>query len=678
MMGNERFWRKSYDTGLNDLDDREWEITLVDAVKGSFERFPDKTALAYMGTHVSFADLDRCANRFAHMLRSQGFVKGDVVGINLPNIPEYVIAWLGTLRAGCVVSGVSPQLPADEMAFQLKDGRAKGLVTLDAIFATKFSSIAYDLPDLRLVVAAGIGGFLSPIKRFLARLLKKLPAGKVTRLTGKTVYRMEEIIRGERFPATELTVDLAPDDPATLQYTGGTTGAPKGAMLSHRNVVADVVIWIHWLGWEQKKGQGIGLSGFPFSHIAGLFSCESCIYLGWTQVLIPNPRDTDHICAEFRKYRPHVLVNAPSLYQVLMENPRFEALDFSNLEVCISGAAPFPEEPRRRLEDIVGAGKVLEVYGMTETSPLITANPSRGRKRVGSVGLPLLNTDIRIIDPSTGKPAEPGQPGEICVKGPQVMLGYQNKPAETRQAFDADGYFHTGDVAIQDSDGYLRIVGRTKDMIVAGGFKVSSTKVEEVLSRHPAVHMAALIGIPNPERPGSELVQACITLKGGYRPGRDTQALKEEILAFCREKLSPYEVPRRIEIRPELPLTAIGEVDKKVLRRQARARTWSGKERRRQQRGAVDLPCDVRGFSNGKETHAKGHVANVSREGMFIEAEAPLDEGTDMAAQITVIQFGNTFWVKGEVLRKTAHGNAVRFKGNIPPEIDMLLGPEQK
>ncbi|MEN6472937.1 MAG: AMP-binding protein [Syntrophaceae bacterium] len=670
-MDNERFWKKSYDSGLADLEGSAWELSYVEAVKEVFSRFPDKIALAYMGTHISFAELDRYANRFAHMLGSQGFIKGDVVGINLPNIPEYVIAWLGTLRAGCVVSGVSPLLSAEEMAYQLKDSRAKGLVTLDAIFAVKLTPIVYDLPDLKVVVAAGIGGFLSPIKRVLGRLLKKIPTGAVTGLTGKTVYRMQEIIKGERFPSTELTLDITPDDIAYLQYTGGTTGPPKGAMLTHRNAVADIVIIQSWLGWEQ--GAGVGLCGFPFFHIAGLFFNENAIYLGWTQILIPNPRDTDHICAELRRYQPRLLANVPSLYQMLMENPKFKTLDFSKLETCMSAAAPFPEEAQRKLEAIIGAGKLLEVYGMTETAPLITANPYRGRKQLGSVGLPLLNTDIRLIDPGTGKLAQPGAPGEICVKGPQVMAGYLGKPEETRQVFDADGYLHTGDVAVQDADGYLRIVDRTKDMIIVGGFKVFSTKVEEVLSRHPAVGMVALIGAPNPQRPGSEIVQAYITLKAEYQAGRDVEALKEQILAFSREKLSPYEIPKRIEIRAELPLTSVGKVDKKVLRQEARAQVWAVKERRTQERGKVDLPCDVRGVSNGRETRETGHVANLSHEGMFIEAETPLDEGTEIEAQISVIQFGNTFWVEGKVLRKTANGMAVRFKESLPPEIDTIL-----
>jgi len=665
------FWKKAYDPGITDLDPREWEMSYVEAVKDVFTRFPHKIAMAYMGTHITYAELDRYANRFGHMLISHGFAKGDVVGINLPNMPEYVIAWLGTLRAGCVVSGVSPLLSTEEMEFQLKDSKAKVLVTLDALFAERFMKIAGNLPDLKVVVASSIGGFLSPLKRVLGKLLKKIPTGNVEHLMGKTVYRMEDIIKGKEFSSTILEIDLTPDDIAYLQYTGGTTGSPKGAMLTHRNAVSDLVILQRWLGL--KQGEGIALSGFPFFHIAGLEFNEYSIYLGWTQVLIPNPRDTSHICKELRTYHPKILVNVPSLYQMLMENPTFRTLDFSKLEICISAAAPFPEEGERRLESIVGQGKLLEVYGMTETSALITMNPHLGRKQLGSIGLPLLNTDIRIIDPDTGKISEPGQPGEICVKGPQVMVGYFNKPEETWQAFDAQGFFHTGDVAVQDTDGYLRIVDRTKDMLIVGGFKVFSTKVEEVLNRHPAVDLVALIGVDDPERPGSEIVKAYITLNGEYQNVKDVEAIKEEILAFARERLASYEVPKTVEIHTELPLTSIGKIDKKVLRKEAREQARAGGERRTQARNKVDIRCDVKGISQGKETREEAHIANLSREGMFVEADTSLDEGTEMDAQITVVQFGNTFWVKGKVLRSTGKGMAVRFGDNIPRVIDSIL-----
>ena len=357
-MKHEEFWRTSYDQGLTDLDPVEWETSYVDAVKETFEKYPNQAAFAFMGVEVKFAELDRYANRFASMLLSHGFKKGDVVGINLPNIPEYIIAWLGTLKAGCVVSGVSPLLSTDDMAYQLKDSNARGLVTLDAIFAGRLVNIASSLPDLKLVVAASVGGFLPGIKRFLGKLLKKIPQGKVTPLEGKSVFHFKEVISPERFSATAPEVNVTPDDIAYIQYTGGTTGLPKGAMISHRNAVADLLIVQKWLGWEKDKG--VALSGFPFFHIAGIFFNANCIYLGWPQILIPNPRDTDHICEEIRKYKPTTLVNVPSLYQMLIANPRFKTLDHSRLQTCISSAAPFPEESQRVLESVIGEGKLLE------------------------------------------------------------------------------------------------------------------------------------------------------------------------------------------------------------------------------------------------------------------------------------------------------------------------------
>jgi long-chain acyl-CoA synthetase len=564
-MGKEQIWRKSWDPGLTDIDPAKWETTYVDVIRDAFTNFPQKAALAFMGVEITFAELDRYTNRFADMLLKSGLKKGDVVGINLPNIPEYVIAWLGTLKAGCVVSGVSPLMSAEEMAYQLNDSQAKALVTLDAIFAGRLVGIANELPHLKLVVAAGVGGFLPAIKRFLGKLLKKIPTGAVTPLPGKEVFRMEEVIKTTRFSDNLPQVELTPDDIAYIQYTGGTTGAPKGAQLSHRNAVSDLLIVQTWLGWE--PGADVALSGFPFFHIAGLFFNANCIFLGWTQVLVPNPRDTDYICQQIEKYRPKILVNVPSLYQMLLGNPKFGQLDHSNLDVCISAAAPFPEESQRELERIVGQGKLLEAYGMTETSPLTAMNPSKGEKRLGSIGLPLLNTDIKLKDPGTGQDVALGEPGEICVKGPMVLVRYFNKPDETANSFDDEGYFHTGDVAIMDEQGYLRIVDRTKDMIIVGGFKVFSKKVEEVLAEHPAVDMIAMVGVPNPDRPGSELVKAFVTLRPGYQFDGDENALKNDIIKMAKERLAPYEVPKAVEIRDELPLTTVGKIDKKLLRR---------------------------------------------------------------------------------------------------------------
>ena len=566
-MPKEKFWKKSYDPGVDDIDPKSWEKSYIEAVLPTLKKFPDKAAFYYMGVKITFADLDLYSNRFAQMLIASGLKKGDAVGINLPNIPEYIISWLGILKAGCAVSGVSPLMSGEEMEYQLKDLKAKGLVTLDAIFAGRLVKIADNLPNLKVVVAAQVGGFLPALKRFLGKKLKKIPTGAVTPLAGKTVYRMEEVIKSRKFSSELPQIKITADDLAYIQYTGGTTGAPKGAMLTHRNSVSDMLMVQKWLAWEE--GKGTALSGFPFFHIAGLFFNICCTYLGWTQILIPNPRDTDHICKEITKYKPDVLVNVPSLYQMLLANPNFKTLDHSHLKNCVSAASPFPEETQKQLEKIVGSGKLLEVYGMTETAPLTVMNPSLGKKKLGHIGLPLINTELKLVDPDTGQEVELGKPGEICVKGPQIMIGYFEKPDETQFAIDKDGYMHTGDVAIQDPEGYLRIVDRTKDMIIVGGFKVFSKRVEEILTEHKAIDQIALIGELNPDRPGSELVRAYLTVKPDNKFGGDEAALKKDLAEFAKNKLSPYEVPKEWEIRKELPLTTVGKVDKKKLRKKA-------------------------------------------------------------------------------------------------------------
>lgn len=563
----DRFWKKNWDEGLEDLKSEEYETTYVEMINQAFEKAADKTALSYLGVEISFGELDKFANQFSNMLADNGFAKGDIVGINLPNLPEYVITLIGALRAGCVISGVSPLLSAEQIKYQLNDlgstGRKVGLVTLDAIFAGHIVKIARDIPNLKLVAATSVAGFLPKIKQVLGKLLKKVPSGKVVPLEGITVLDFHrDILRDS--PTTPKKIELTPDDLGWIQYTGGTTGAPKGAMLNHRNAAHNILSINKWLGWEW--GRGILLSAFPMFHIAGLTVCESALFFGWPQVLIPNPRDTDHICKEMAKYKPTNLANVPSLYQMLMMNPKFRELDHSELGICISAAAPFPRESQQELEAIIGEGKLLELYGMTETSPVATMNPSKGPKKLGTIGMPFLNVDCKLVDPGSDKEAALGEAGEICIKGPLVMQGYFNRPDETGIAIDSDGYMHTGDVGIMDEDGYIRIVDRTKDMINVGGFKVFSSKVEDALSKHPAIGVMALIGKDNPDRPGSEIVKAYIQLDPDYGFDGDENGLRNEIIAFAKEKCAPYEVPKTIEFIDEIPLTAVGKIDKKVLR----------------------------------------------------------------------------------------------------------------
>lgn len=563
-----RFWCKNWDEGLSNLDSKVWETSYTSAIRDTFDTFPDKIALAYQGLELSFADVDKYSNQFANMLIEHGFKKGDVVGINLANIPEYVYALIGTLKAGCIVSGVSPLMSDVQMHYQINDlgagGKSVALVTLDAIFEHRLTKIADKLPQLKLVIVTSVIGSFDKESREKIKAVKEIPSGVVAPLEGKVVLDFQDDVLTKY--STDLPkVEINPDDIAFIQYTGGTTGPPKGAMLTHRNCVSDLLIVQTWLNWE--KGKGVALSGFPFFHIAGTFFLENCIYLGWTQVLIPDPRDAMHICNEIKKYQPTALVNVPSLYQILINFRKFKRLDHSNLEVCISAASPFPVESQKALESIVGEGKLLEVYGMTETSPLTTMNPMWGERKLGSIGLPLLNTELKIMDPETGDVVPLGQPGEICVRGPMVMKGYYNKPEETRKAIDSDGFMHTGDVGVMYEDGYLKIVDRTKDMIIVGGFKVFSAKVEDTLVKHPAVGMVALIGIPNPDRPGSEIVKAYIQLNPDYEFDGDEEVLREDILNFAKKNCAPYEVPKIIEISKELPLTTVGKIDKKVLRK---------------------------------------------------------------------------------------------------------------
>ena len=564
---SERFWKKSYDPGVKDLDPKVWEISYPDAIRDAFNRFPDKIALTFQGLEISFAEIDKYSNQFAHMLIENGFQKGDIVGINLPNIPEYIIAFLGTHKAGCIVSGISPLLSDLQMLYQINDLGSSGnniaLVTLDAIFQHRLKNIYTKLPQLKVVVTTSVIGSFPKDQQEKIKAVQDIPTGIVTPLEGKTVLDFHDEVLA-KYSTNLPNVKVSPDDIAFIQYTGGTTGPPKGAMLTHKNSMSDILLIQEWVGWE--KGAGVALSGFPFFHIAGLYFGQTCLYLGWTQCLIPDPRNALHICNEIKKYKPSTIVNVPSLYQILIKFKKFKRLDHSNLDVCVCGAAPFPIESQKELESIVGKGKLLEVYGMTETSPLTALNPYRGKRKLGSIGLPTPNTDVKLVDPETGEEVPLGEAGEICVRGPQVMKGYFNKPEETAKALDKDDFMHTGDVAVMDEEGYLKIVDRTKDMIIVSGFKVFSSKVEDILSKHPAIGMIALIGTPNPDRPGSEIVNAYIQLSPEYEYGGNEKALKEDITNFAKENCAAYEVPKVIEIVKELPLTVVGKVDKKVLR----------------------------------------------------------------------------------------------------------------
>jgi long-chain acyl-CoA synthetase len=562
MAHDERPWLRSYDEGV-DADLPIPDSTFVEMLEESFSDFANRAAVHLMGTNLTFHDLDLHSRRFAGFLAAIGCGPGDIVGINLPNIPQYLIALAGTLRAGCVATGVSPLLTPREMAYQLNDCGARVLVTLDAVFEPKILPLQARVPALDHIVATGYADLLGSIDGDLAGLVESAAAEKVSPLPGKTVLSFLELL--DRYPAEIPRIETKPGDTCLVQYTGGTTGMPKGAELTHANIVANIVHRDQWNGNE--PGSETNITGYPLFHVAGVSYGMGAMCTGNAQILIPDARNIAHFCREFERHTPTLMTNVPSLYQMLLDEPRFTALEFSQLRVCISGAAPIPPETFRELEALVGVGKVVEVYGMTEASPLLAMNPLRGKKKIGTVGIPIQNTRLKLVDLDTGSREVPlGEEGEVIARGPQVMKGYYNNPAETAHAlrdFQGEKWFYTGDVAKMDEDGYLTIVDRTKDMINVSGYKVFSKEVETTLYENPSVEFCAVVGTPDPARPGSEIVKALIQLN----VDRDDESeIEKEIMSHCRESMAPYKRPRIIEFVDALPLTSVGKVDKKALR----------------------------------------------------------------------------------------------------------------
>jgi acyl-CoA synthetase (AMP-forming)/AMP-acid ligase II len=548
-------WLKSYDPGV-EAEIEIPNISLKDYFVDSFREYSDRSAFHFMGMSMTFGELLAQSGKFARGLQENGLGKGDVVAINLPNIPQYLIAIVGSLRAGCAISGLAPLLMPDEMAYQLNDCGARMLVTMDMLFDAKFAPIADQASKLETVLVTGATDMLPQVSEY--------PAGKP--VEGKTVMAFMDFV--SKYPDDITEVSCSGDDACYLQYTGGTTGPPKGAVLTHGSMVANIYQFEYWM--HMKRGSDVWLSGFPIFHQAGLFVASCALAGAQTQILIPDPRNLEHITNEYKQHRPTFMINVPSLFLMLLGHDEFKKQDFSQLKYCMSGAAPFPVDGIHALEAVVGENKMVEVWGMTETSPLITVNPALNRKKIGSVGLPLPNTQFRIVDLKTGTTEVPlGEEGELICNGPQVMKGYLNKPEETVNALrEHDGvvWMHTGDVGRMDEDGFVYVVDRAKDMLIVGGFKVFSSEVEDKFYNHPAIGMCALVGIPNPERPDSEIVKLVVQKSEAYKDKSDAQ-IEAELTAFAKEKLAPYKVPKIYEFVEAIPLTSVGKVNKKVLRK---------------------------------------------------------------------------------------------------------------
>jgi acyl-CoA synthetase (AMP-forming)/AMP-acid ligase II len=549
-------WLKHYDkhvpASLQYPDKSFWEY-----VEPAFKGNPGRVGLYYMGTPFTYKQMDEMSNRFANLLKKVGLKKGDTVGINLPNLPAYYIGLLGIQKAGCVLTGVSPLLTAEELNHQLKDSGAKVLVTLDALYPRVIKGI-HDT-QLKAIVFTGIGDYLSPILATMGKMLKKFPTGKVLPIPGIEIYDFKTVMK--TMPKDAVMEKVSMDDTCVMQYTGGTTGLPKGAELTHRNIVSQMVQLTTWLDTEMASV--VGMTAFPLFHIAGLQVAMSMMSKAITLIAVPNPRDQKFIIKAMKKHRPNVIGNVPTVYLELIKQPEFKAYDFSDVYYFASGAAPFPPEYIKDFEAVVGANKLVEVYGLTETSPILTANPRYGKKIPGAVGIPWPDTDLKIVDPGTGELMPVNEAGEIAVRGPQVFTkGYFRKPEETANVL-RDGWFHTGDVGKMDDDGFVTIVDRIKDMVNVSGFKVFTRELDDIICEHPDVDMGATVGIQDPERPGSEIVASAIILK----PGVDKSvAEKDRITEYLKGKVAPYKVPKRIEFFDQLPQSAVGKILKREIR----------------------------------------------------------------------------------------------------------------
>jgi long-chain acyl-CoA synthetase len=558
----EKIWLKSYPEGVPaDIDPGEYR-SLTHLMEEAFHKHAARNAYVCMDKFMTYAELDEYSRKLAAWLQGTGLKKGARVAIMMPNVLQYPIAIAAILRAGLTVVNVNPLYTPRELEHQLKDSGAEAIIILEN-FATTLEQVI-DRTGVRHVVVASMGEMLGALKGMIVNLvvrkMKKLvPA---YRLPGAVRFR-QALQAGARMGLNP--VELAPGDIAFLQYTGGTTGISKGAVLSHRNVIANVLqneAWIQPLMQKEPKAEALTIvCALPLYHIFALTVC--CLFgirVGGLNILIPNPRDIGGFIKELAKYKFNLLPAVNTLYNGLLNHPDFGKLDFSSLKISNGGGMAVQKAVSDKWRAITGR-PIIEGYGLSETSPVVTANPCNAEEFSGTIGLPISSTEIRILD-DVGNPVPPGEPGEIAIRGPQVMVGYWNRPDETAHAMTADGFFKSGDIGIMDERGYVRIVDRKKDMILVSGFNVYPTEIEGVVAAHPGVLEVACVGVPD-ENSG-EAVKLFVVRK-------DPALTEKQLAEYCKERLTGYKRPKYIEFRNELPKTNVGKILRRALREEKSA-----------------------------------------------------------------------------------------------------------
>ena len=545
---------KSLNVGVPDFDDRP-----VGAfVELYAQSMPDHCAIQFMDRSISYGELNELANRFANALLARGVGENDVVGLHMTNIPQYMVAVVAVAKLGAVGSGSSPLLTPKEVINQIEDAGAKALISLDVLAQPLFDSL---------------GRLPSCVQVLIATNKEDLRAGSgnSSLLLGST--------EGDDFLALlrESSADFeqrqtAPNDVCFIQYTGGTTGRPKGAMLTLRGIMYNTLIAHPYRPW--KVGLETAVNAFPPNHIAGLALIVWALRYGATTVQIPDPRDIDHFCQQLLNYPPTRLAGVPTLYNMIANHPLSTKIDFSHLRNAQTGAAPITGDDRRRIERMLGGIVLSDSFGMTEAGPTALVNPPE-RCKPESVGIPVPSVDVRIVDVETGEHELPyGEPGEIIISSPCLMKGYVNRPEESKNSlrqWHGKTWMHTGDIGVMDSEGYVYLKDRAKDMIIVNGYKVFSVEVEEKLSMLDFVSCCAVVGSADAARPGSEIVNAFVEL-AKTDEGIDRSMVEETIQSFCRSEMASYKVPKVVKVVDAIPLTAVGKIDKKALRVMAQQR----------------------------------------------------------------------------------------------------------
>jgi long-chain acyl-CoA synthetase len=537
--------------------------TLPQLLEQTAAKSPGAPALIYFGTTISYEQLQDHVNRLAAGLQALGVRKGDRVALMMPNCPQFVISYFGALRAGAIVTATSSMYTAREASHQWNDAGVKVVIAdrrLLPVVRTALPHLA-TAPQIMLI---GMRQYYPHLFRQLSASLDSSPGTRrpkasesasrgPAQTTDSAIHRWDKLLSISRTPRLD---DLTPSDIACLQYTGGTTGTSKGAMLTHANLAINARQATDWL-LAGQSGTEVMVAALPLFHIYAM-TCVmiSSVLIGGSMVILPR-FELRAALNVIRKYHPTLFHGVPTMYVAFNNAPHVERYGFNSLRICMSGGAPLPVEVRERFEVLTG-GKLVEGYGLTETSPVTHINPPTGSPKVGSIGLPIQDTEARIMDLETGlREVAVGEIGEIVIRGPQVMKGYWNKPEETARVLH-DSWLYTGDIARKDADGYYYIVDRKKDLIIAGGYNVYPREVEEVLWEFPTILEAAVIGVPDSYR--GETVKAFVVLQPG------ASATADEIIAFCRARLAAYKVPRQVVFRDSLPKSGVG----KYLRRELR------------------------------------------------------------------------------------------------------------